>query len=325
MAKTPPSPSLETPLAPLRFGVAGLTRDGIFHIESLALRREFTPVAAAGIERRIADGIGGCRQVSPEELLETELDLAFIATSTSLRAKTAFAFLSRGTNVLIEAGFDVCQRDSLETCLELAAGQGLFCGIWQPELSDPDYLAAKSVSTSAESGAVRSARFIQHGLAPGLHSQAATGKFDDDSATENALVVARRRLSQLQQFVEAPATAIRLAARNNDGEMPTAATIHVEFDNGATGLIDIDIAAATSLHSGWILQATNGGYGNGQQSIVESDGEVYEVPIEIEPVDPYSELTRVLQSSAAERLEISRQSVEAEIQLATLIADAQQD
>jgi len=320
VAKPLESSPTESRLAPLRVGVAGLTREGVFHLESLALRREFTPVAAAGPEPRNVDGLGGCRQLSMTELFEVELDLAIIATSPETRIETAHEFLSRGTSVLIEAGIEAHERESLEALLQLALKNELFCGFWQPELSEPDFLAAKHVVASATTGAVRAARFIQHGLAPGMSFQESARPSDQkDMTTHTALTVIRQRLAQLLQLVEGPVLRIHSTVRGSDITPAAAFTIFVEFESGATGLIDVDITATTAIDTGWVLQTRHGGYHAGRQSLNEPDGEVYELPVVAEPADNYSRLAWLLRSDTSVRLDHSRRTVGEELNVADLM------
>jgi predicted dehydrogenase len=297
-----------------------VTREGLFHLESLALRREFTPVAAAGPEPRDVDGLGGCRQLSMAELFEVDLDLAIIATSPETRIETAHEFLSRGTSVLIEAGIEAHERESLEACLQLALKKELFCGFWQPELSEPDFLAAKHVA-SETTGAVRSARFIQHGLAARMNSRESE-KFSgrEDEAAHITLTVIRQRLAQLLQLVEESVVQIHSTIRGDDTTRASGSTILVEFESAATGLIDVDRAATTAIDTGWVLQMRQGGYHAGRQSLIEADGEVYELPVVAKPDDPYSRLAWLLRSDASARLDHSRHTVRDELKVADLMA-----
>ena len=318
MVNHPESSPPDTSVSPLRVGVAGLTREGLFHLESLALRREFTPVAAAGNEPRNVAGLGGCQQLSMAELVEVQLDLAIIATLPEIRIQTAREFLSHGTSVLIEAGIEARERESLEACLQLAIEKELFCGIWQPELSEPDFLAAKSVAASEATGAVRSARLIQHGLASGMSSrESVNSSVQKDLTTRTAISVIRQRLAQLLQLIEEPVSRIHSTVR---GSEMTASTMLVEFESGATGLIDVDLAATTAIDTGWVLQTRQGGYHAGRQSLKEADGEVYELPVLAKPDDPYTRLAWLLRSDTSVRLEHSRRTVRDELKVADLMA-----
>ncbi len=313
-----------TTLAPLRVGVAGLTRAGLFHLESLALHRAFTPVAAAGSESKNVDGIGGCHQVSPEDLLEEPLDLTIIATSAEQRVALAREFLSHGKSVLIEAGMADATRDALEECLRIARERSLFCGIWQPAFGEADFLLAKSAVETGQLGAVRSARFLQHSLAPGP-AAAAAGSFSDDDIP-CAVDEARRRLAQLLELVPGAVSAIQKNVRMDDGpsiKTATAATLQMEFDSGASALIDIDLFGAVPLSTGWYLQTTAGGFARGNQTHVEADGEVFSIPVETMtepgPANLYSQLAHVLRSTADEQLTFSENSVRQELAVADLL------
>jgi predicted dehydrogenase len=315
-----PSLRSETPLAPLRVGVVGLTPEGLFHLESLALRREFSPVFAEGTEGANVDGIGGCRQLELDELLQVELDLAIIATSSELRIQTSREFLSRGRNVVVEAGIHADEQQFVEECLLIACERNLLFGIWQPELSEPDFLAAKTVAESEDSGEIHSARFLQHCLAQQRISQDSVSTAGRDNRTgHNAITVTRQRLTQLMQLVDEPVLKIHSTIRGNDVASATASTVLVEFESGATGLIDVDVAATTVMDTGWLLQTTHGGYHNGRQSRIEADGEVYDVPVEVEPRDNYLDLARLLRSDTSVCLEYSRRTVNLELSVARLM------
>ena len=292
------SPTLTTPI---RVGVLGLGREGLFHLESLALHREFEVIVAAGHESKDVDGIAGCRHVSQEELLNEAIDLAVIANEPDERVSFAREFLSRRASVLIEAGLETGSQEALEECLHLAQERNLFCAIWQQALGEPDFLAAKSAVDSGSVGAVRSARFLQHCLAPGgsLFDPGAS----DPPARPSVFHEARQRLVQLLELVPSAVTAIQKTVRADELQSgsATAVTMQIEFDSGASALIDIDLAATATLSTGWHLQTTVGGFARGEQFHRESDGEVFSVPVEAmtETGTPhqYSQLAKMLRSS----------------------------
>lgn len=308
------SPTLTTPI---RSGVLGLGREGVFHLESLSLHREFEVVAAAGHESKDVDGIAGCRHVSRESLLDEILDLAVIATAVDERVSAAREFLSRGTSVLIEAGLEAGSQGELEDCLNLAREQSLFCAIWQPSLGEPDFLTAKSAVDTGNLGAVRSARFLQHCLTPDFSLSHAN--------YPGALHEARRRLAQLLELIPSAVTAIQKTVRTEEtpGELATAVTLQIEFDSGASALIDIDLAAAATLSTGWHLQTAGGGFARGEQFQWESDGEVYSVPVEAtaETGAPlqYSRLAELVRSSNEKQLTFSRKSIQRESEIFDLM------
>lgn len=334
-------PHLTSALSPpLRVGVAGLTRQGRFHLESFALHRGFVPVAAAGSGD--ADGIAGCRQVTLDRLLEEDVDLAVIATAAEDRTSLAREFLQRRTSVLIEAGIGKSHADSLKVCLQLAREHAAFCGVWQSALGEADFLAAKSVAEKPDQGEVRSVRFLQHSLAPGIR-MAESIPLDgvvrepgllEDSASDQA----RRRLAQLLELVPTPVKRIQQFVRCNDGvlfqtgdagtdgpcqsEHATAVTLDIAFDSGTSALIDIDIAAPVTVQTGWILQRTRGGYAGHRATRVESDGELFSVPVPStasEADSQYSELERVLRDSTEVQIAYSERSIEKELSLIDLL------
>ena len=313
------SPTLKTPI---RVGVLGLGREGVFHLESLALHREFEVIAAAGHETKDVSGIAGCRHVSPKELLDESLDQAVIATAADERVSLAHEFLSRGTSVLIEAGLESGNQEALEECLQLARERNLFLAIWQPALGEPEFLTAKSAVDSGSLGAVRSARFLQHCLAPGsMFEPGASDPADRPSVFHEA----RRRLAQLLELVPSAVTAIQKTVRTAEPQsgLATAVTLQIEFDSGASALIDIDLAAVVTLSTGWHLQTAGGGFARGELFQRESDGEVYSVPVEAmtETGVPlqYSRLAELLRSSSEKQLAFATKSIQRELAIVGLM------
>jgi len=323
-------------MTPLKVGVAGLTPTGLFHLESFALRREFTLVAASGTG---AVPSGQCRLVPLEKLVGMNLDLAVIATAVGERARVAGEFLSVGTNVLIESGFDTSGTPALEECLQSALQKGLFCGLWQPELCEPDYLAAKSVIDADESDGVRSVRLLQHNLTTGFYPRDAAGNSEQFPSRTGALAVARRRVTQLLNLCESPVLSARIETRHDTGsltpirngggsgsqaetverQVETAVTLQVQFASGATALIDVDTVSSSTINTGWILQTRSRGYHGGRQSQLENDGEVYSVPCEWPEADSYTRLVEILNSSASARGRDSEMSVRSEVKTARLL------
>ncbi len=70
----------------------------------------------------------------------------------------------------------------------------------------------------------------------------------------------------------------------------TGFCVQLQTESGIVAQLEIDLACSTPLDTGWMIQGTQGGFGQGAESRTEPDGEVYQVPVDVEPIDPYAEL-----------------------------------
>ena len=98
----------------------------------------------------------------------------------------------------------------------------------------------------------------------------------------------------------------------------------ISFENDATAIIDIGLACPAPYTTGWIVQGNQGGYHSGRQYITVDDGEIYDVAVEVDPLDPYLNLHSILSAwPDPEAQNDCRKRLQAELELANALTTFQ--
>jgi|GEM_PF-1849695 predicted dehydrogenase len=329
--------------APLRIGVIGDSRPAMFHLESAALHVGFTPIAAAIPDDEVpnCESIPGCPFLPVDVLLDRpEVELVFVTGAPDDVIEQSQRVLKSGRHVVLDADADLTSA-SLEALFDLADSTGCFCNIWRPHQADENWRQAIQVRASTESspGAVRSVRFLLHDLAASMLPP--TGwKSRTVAHSENAYgvlaTVGTHRIAQLVELLDGRVVAVRgqLSFRRvKFGSAETAADSEsnvdatdsgflacISFASGATAVVDVSMSCAAPLATGWVMQFERGGFADGQHSITVEDGEIYHVPVPVEPFDPYADLRASIRNEDTARTQArSRATHTQEIRVARII------
>lgn len=308
-----PSPGSANPREPLRIAVVGDSHAAIFHLEAAALQAGLTPIAAAvpGSTVPDRDAIPGCAFLTVDALLEnSDAELVVVTGAPDDVMKHAHHVLQSGRHVVVDPAASVTSA-SVEALLEAGKSANCFCGIWRPHEADENWRQALQVATSTEAGAVRSLRFLLHDLAvcmlPGIAETVRQGQYAELTygvlastgahhvtqlltLVDESVVAVRGQLDFTRvQFGAASAGAASVRSSEED-TVDRGFLASIEFASGTTAVIDVSVSCATPLATGWVVQFERGGFANGQHSITVEDGEIYHVPVEAVPFDPYAEL-----------------------------------
>jgi len=94
----------------------------------------------------------------------------------------------------------------------------------------------------------------------------------------------------------------------------------ISFASGATAVVDVSMRCAAPLATGWVIQFERGGFADGHHSITVEDGEVYQVPVLVDPFDPYAHLRASIRSrDFGKTLASSHAALAQEVRLARII------
>jgi predicted dehydrogenase len=324
---------------PLRIATIELSPDAVFHLEAAAIRDELIPVAAA--RTNDADGcsepVTGCSVCGIDELVErSDVDAVFVCGSVESRIDHAVKLLQAGKHVVVEPS-SFLRPEEIQRLISEAEASQKHCQVWRPCNADPDFRRAAKVVSSGEAGPVRSLRFIQHDMAAALVPSPPFAESTQDSrdrfTSATLRDLAAHRVAQALTLIAAPVEKFATCFRGGPlvlGERGSVRTVTpegdtsfhaiIDFENGATAIIDIGLACPAPYSTGWIVQGNQGGYHSGRQCITVDDGEIYDVAAEIEPFDPYLNLHSILTNwSNPEVQQECLEQLHAELRLANVL------
>ena len=190
---------------------------------------------------------------------------------------------------------------------------------------DPDYRRACQVVADGEAGDVLHVEFVFNQMAafflpedpetPDLCDQQAAAELEFGVLA----AIAPDLLAQLLTLIPRPVVRLfatlsfrrpefgpvgslsgrsRLAAR--PAEVDSGFRVWLEFETGETAQLSVDLASHADIATGWTLQTIRGGYRNSRQVLTESDGEIYDVPVEPGSESLLDAVARFLEASATE-------------------------
>lgn len=257
-----------------------------------------------------------------DELLSEQVDLVVMTPEGCFQTGMIRSLLDAGRHILLDPDCSENCQQELRRSLEFLQDTELFLGVWQPDLLEADFASARSVAESQDSGPVRAARIMQHSFSPSLEDNG------------ELLSQTRRRLRQAFSLFPLGVSEAQVSVRHDESlrfeqsrdretKIATSATVALSFESGATASIDIDLAGAVPVDTGWILQKSRGGYQNGRQFLIEPDSEVYDVSAEATIVDPYEHLLRALREPLEARTKAANKSLELELEVSRVLAQLQ--
>ena len=293
----------------LRIATIGLSPAAAFHLETAAIRDELAPVAAARTDDAESshEPVPGCEVCSIDELAErSDVDAVFVVGPIEDRIDNAIRILRSGKHVIVEPAGSLA-ADQIRRLISEAETSQKFCTIWRPYDAEADFRRAAKVVSCGEAGPVQSLRFMQQDLAAALVPRASSAATRDRLTSSTLRDLAAHRIAQALTLVGAPVAEFTtrfhqdsLVLGERDSLRPVtpegATSFHalIEFENGATAIIDIGLACPAPFSTGWIVQGNQGGYHSDRQYITVDDGEIYDVAVELEPFDPYLNLSSIL-------------------------------
>lgn len=302
---------------PKRIALIGLTPDAHFVAEACRLSFQHLAEADATTDLTgtnveivaVADSADadrfmqpGCihplfrdKAVSMDELLPRR-DVEFVVVTSPLERRLVDVqrALKAGHHVRVIAPVGTSTnewRAALATAR--AAGTSLRAVSLQPDSTD--FHQAQRVVQSGQLGRLRQINFTWRQVADFALPR-------NESARPKVGIVeemAHRCWQQLAQLV--PGRVVRVFGIINRGQLcfdslstcgatpesPTPAhesgfLAVMEFENGCVAQLEVDLASSTTLAPQWRLQGDRGGYLQGKQSLIEADGEVFEVDVKID-------------------------------------------
>ncbi|MGE5195045.1 MAG: Gfo/Idh/MocA family protein [Deltaproteobacteria bacterium] len=309
---------LPADFAPIRIGVAGLGRTGMYHVERIGLRDDCRLVALyddcpparerAGVAASVHSGWN-------EFLADGRIELVLLATPPALHAELAIQALAAGKHVVVETplGLNTAEADAV-----IAAGlrAGRSVSVAHTRRWDDDYRTAGAALAGGELGRPLAIKFVNwHYNPPSL--RASVGSRDSAPATggDDGLSPVHWRchaasgggvlwefgvhcFDQLLQLAGSSPHAVyaRLfpaaTAPADDGFLAV-----VSFPGNLTAHVEVHRAAPAPLSTGWTIVGDRGSYAGFTQYTPTPDGEVVDLPLspQSSPADEfYGQLARHL-------------------------------
>lgn len=264
MPQSPPDP-------PIRFGVIGLGRQGLFHLERWLDGTAVRVIAAcdrdpAALERASAL----CDRLTTDVrdlFTEPEIDAILLAVPVSEREPLGRQALAAGKHLLLDPPI-ATTSDEAGSLLEAAEAAGREVIVWPPWREEADFRAAVGAVRSGLIGAPRLIRFER--WEPMVRSE-----------PNRPLDLPRPAvylLDQLTALANEPAATAFAAPLGDAGRVITAG-----FRSGLRAVLTLHATASARIDHGWAIDADRGGYAAGRRWVRTAEGELYEVPAEAAP------------------------------------------
>src|SRR5579872_4090138 len=170
--------SRQIDFAPVRLGVAGLGRAGMFHVERIGLRDDCHVVAAydecpAALNSARLQSIS-CHASWREFLRNDEIELVLLAVPPALHAELAIASLAAGKHVLVETPMclNLAEADAM---ISASVRTGRSISVAHLRRWDEDFRTAQATLAAGELGTVRSIKLINWNYNPCRPGRVASG------------------------------------------------------------------------------------------------------------------------------------------------------
>jgi predicted dehydrogenase len=295
---------------PFRIATVGLSQNAIFHLEAAAIRDGLQPVVAARTDETNAadEPVPGCPTCSLDALVDrSDIDVVFVCGPVESRIDTAVRLLQSQQHIVVEPSADL-PPELIERLIDESSAAARCCSVWRPHNSEPDFRRAAQVVASGEAGSVRAVRFLQHQMAAALLPDTGSPGCRDQITHSTLRDQVGHRLAQALTLINEPVKSVTASfgrapvsfgttesAKEITPAGDTSVHVIIEFESGASALLDIALSSVAPISTGWIMQGTRGGYHSERQHITVEDGEIYDVAVEIIPLDPYQHLREQLQ------------------------------
>lgn len=286
--------------APVRIGIAGLGRAGMYHAERIGLREDLKIVSlyddcrAARERARVESATN--HATWNDFLNDPRSEAVLLATPPASHAELAIAALSAGKNVIVET--PVCLSVAeVDAIVSAAQRTGRSVSVAQTHRWNDDFRTALGVLQSGSLGRPRAIKFVNWQYAP--HSRNGTSRSgrlgehapapDDGEdwrthpATGGGAVweFGVHHFDQLLQLAGQPVESVFGQLTIDEAWAPAESGFlaAIGFAGGLTAQIEIHRAAAAPLSTGWMITGDAGSYSGFTHYQPTSDGEVVNLPV----------------------------------------------
>lgn len=318
--------------SPLRVGLVGLGRPGLFLIERFSVSGPFRVVATCA-DPCVAELVApfGVRLVDhPQDLLgAADVDVVWFAEHDAFRNRFTAAEAIRAKQTIVETPLTLSQTVAEHIFREAAQHRRTLL-VHNARRCDPDFQKAVSVAQDHSIGAIRSAKFVSwsYGLSP-VSSAREHCSLPLDASSDTHFTKLRfvaHAIDQLMLLVNDNPVRVYAIGDHTCRENANLLTglslaLQISFEHGCHAEIDIRLDSPTQFQSGWMLTAERGGFANGKRFTLTDEREVFDSPISRVPIpnndtDQFDWLAQQIHSGVHDSLEEFR------VRAATAILDA---
>ncbi len=271
---------------PLRIGIAGLGRMGMYHLQRLSLREDFETIASYDVNPSRAEsaGIFGCgfHESWADFLARPDIELVLVATPPATHAELAIEALGAGKHVVVEKPLclSVPEADAMQ---EAARRSGRMLSVVQNRRWDDDFRAALAAVRSGELGRLLAAKLIvwSYGFPNGGRPHRKTGWRTDPQRGGGVLLeFGAHYFDQLLLLAagEPQHVFAQFPAHGSDAGSEDGFSAFVSFPDGMTAQIEVNLGSIAPLRTGWTLSGTRGGYAKFRRYSQTEQGEIFDVP-----------------------------------------------
>ena len=263
-----PSSSLATPW---RVGVLGVGQSGLFYLESLSLSADIRLVGAFDSDpQRLALATGsGCPLLSQRDSLlsPTFADVLFLVDDFS--EDIAISALRGGQHLVIDRPWSV-SSEALQSLGKFAVTSNRTVTIASPGRWSANFLSAMSALQTGRLGSLHSVRQSScEKRVPGETSPAGVLR-----------EFGYRWIDQLLTLVDSKPERV-YAKLLSDGrpKQEHGFLAVIDFTNGCTAQIDIDMRSRLGFRTGWMIEGSSGSFRNDRLFTETDDGEIVDEPL----------------------------------------------
>ena len=291
--------------SPVRIGIAGLGRMGLYHLQRLSLRDDCRLVTGFDIDTSHAGRAEdhGCQFVNDWAtfLAQPDIELVLIATPPDTHARLAIDALAAGKHVAVEQPMCLSVADADEMLEAAWRADGLL-GVVNNRRWDDDFQTALATVQSGDLGRIHAIKLEiwEYGFRPGEIATREIGWRADQCRGGGVLVeFGATYFDQLLQLVpdslesvyaripricnpntKLDAAELESHEGSEAGRAEDAFLAIVNFSTGLTARIEANLASPTPVNSGWTVAGTRGGYRNFRKYRVTAEGEIYGTAVE---------------------------------------------
>lgn len=283
---------------PVRIGIVGLGRSGMFHVERLGLRDDCRVLAACDADagaRERASGRAFVTDVTWKRLLDhPQIELILIATPPDSRAALAHEALRAGKHVVIDQPMCLTLHEA-DSLIDTAREAGRMISVAQLRRWDDDFLTARAAIASGSLGGLNMARLIVWQFNPPqarLPRHPGRSAWRDRRETGGGVLwqFGTHYFDQLLQLAnEEPVGVFARLMPPDAAGCDEAFLAIVTFASGLLAHVEFNRQSPAPLNTGWMLTGDRGAYSNFTEYTTTAEGEVVDVPLTplSVPVDEY--------------------------------------
>ncbi len=273
-------PPIHREPASVSVGIAGLGREGLYHLQRLSLRTDLCVVAVFDYESSATANRFDCSRYENwhEFINDSSLEVIILTAALPDRARLANEALRAGKHIVTDCAVGLFASE-IETLVATARQMERSFSVINSRRQDFDFISAREVARSGEIGDLVSAKIIEwdYGLYEPTTSNRSSSIRTEQNRCTDLWHFAAIYFDQLLQIVADEPSSVyarSLDPWTAEGELNGFLAI-VQFSSGANGQIEVHVKSPTPYHSGWLISGSKGGYRDGKRYALTDETEIF--------------------------------------------------